>query len=321
MNTSPQLTAVLSDWATILSANPTLGAEDTGRELWPITAEDGTHYFLKRLSPWRNLPVADEARVLRWLSQQHIGVAEFMITEHAKLTAERAEDSFILIPRLANDQLTPIETLDLEETIGKSIAQLHQALASYPWPANSYRERLTDTLLGDLLLPPDVTNTYARRRDTMAEAIGRLPVQLVHGDLTPENVLLRAPAEVAGFIDFDHLPLAPRVWDIAKYLSRRMRLRWRDGTEPADRLAHLGPLTRGYHKASPLTDQELDALPAAIAAGNIIEASYFQQIASGALQRRKLPDHDQVLADTIEAARWHLTNYTAVEEAIRSATR
>lgn len=243
-----------------------------------------------------------------------------MITEHAKLTVEQAEDSYILIPRLATNPLPPANVLNLEETVGRAIAELHHALAAYPWPANSYREQLTDALLGDLLLPADVANSFARRRETMAEAIGRLPVQLVHGDLTPDNILLRSPDGVAGFIDFDHLPLAPRIWDIAKYLSRRIRLRWRSGTKATDRLAHLGPLIRGYHKASPLSDQELNALPAAIAAGNIIEASYGQQIASGVLQRRKLPDHDEVLADTIEAARWHLANYTAVEEAVRSAT-
>lgn len=319
METSHQLTAVLNAWTSILGTSPYLGIEDPGRELWPIVAEDGTHYFLKRLSPWRNLPVADEARVLRWLSQHHIDVAEFMITEHAAVTAEQSHDAYILIPRLATDSLPVADVLDLESTVGRAIAELHQALAAYPWPANSYREQLTDTLLGDLLLPADLADSFARRRDTMAEDIGGLPVQLVHGDLTPDNVLLRSPDEVAGFIDFDHLPLAPRVWDIAKYLSRRIRIRWRCGAEPAERLAHLGPLVRGYHAASPLGDQELAVLPAAIAAGNIIEASYGRQIASGVLQRRKLPDHDDVLADAIEAARWHLANFDAVEDAIRSA--
>ncbi|MBO0811384.1 MAG: phosphotransferase [Microlunatus sp.] len=218
MDISTQLTTVLGDWTTLLGASPTLGAEDTGRELWPITAEDGTDYFLKRLSPWRNLPVADEARVLRWLSQQRIDTAEFMITDHATVTARRLDDSFVLIPRLASDQLRPPEVLDLEETIGQAIAELHQALAGYPWPANSYREQLTDALLGDLLLPADIATSYARRRDTMAAAISQTPVQLVHGDLTPDNVLLCRPDRVAGFIDFDHLPLAPRIWDIGKYL-------------------------------------------------------------------------------------------------------
>ncbi|QDP96155.1 phosphotransferase [Microlunatus elymi] len=320
MFTTGRLTAVLKNWTTLLGADPILGAEDTGRGLWPIVAEDGRRYFLKRLSPWRNLPVADEARVLRWLAQQHVDVAEFMITDQATLTVGPSEDSYTLIPQLDADRIAPADLLRSEETIGQAIAELHRALAGYPWSANSYREQMTDALQGDLLLPPDLADSFALRRESVCQSIELLLVQLVNGDLTPENILLRSPGQVAGFIDFDHLPLAPRVWDIAKYLSRRLRLRWRERTESAaDRVAHIGPLIRGYQRANPLSGQELNALPACIAAGNIIEASYGQEIASGQLERRMLPDHDQVLADTIEAARWQLANYTAVEEAVRSA--
>lgn len=319
MFTPNQLKPILTSWATLLGADPTLGAEDTGRELWPVIADDGADYFLKRLGPWRNLPVADEARILRWLAQQRIHVAEFMITDQATLSAGEIEDSFVLIPRLASDRLTPPEILSSEETIGRAVAKLHRALAAYPWSANSYREQLTDAVQGDLLIPPDLADSFARRRDTIVGAISRLPMQLVHGDMTPENVLLRRPAQVAGFIDFDHLPLAPRTWDIAKYLSRRIRLRWR-ANSTADRLSHIDPFIRGYHQTCPLSEQELDALPAAIAAGNIIEASYNQKIASGLLERRQLPDHHEVLADAVEAARWHLANYSAVEETVRSTT-
>jgi Ser/Thr protein kinase RdoA (MazF antagonist) len=319
MFTTGQLTAILRNWATLVGDQVSPGAEDTGRELWPVIARDGAQYYLKRLSPWRNLPLADEARVLRWLSQQGVDVAEFLITDQAALFARDAEDSFVLIPRITSDRLNPAEVLELEEAVGRAIAGLHLALAAYPWPANSYTERLADALLGDLLLPPDVAEAFAGRRADMAAAIRQLPVQLVHGDLTPENILLRRPAWVAGFIDFDHLPLAPRIWDLARYLSRRLRLRWQQGQEPApDRLDYIGRVIYGYHRTSRLTDAELNALPASIAAGNLIEASYGQQLTSGLLERRRLPDHDEVLADTIEAARWHLANYSAVEDAVQA---
>jgi Ser/Thr protein kinase RdoA (MazF antagonist) len=310
---------ILQAWTTLLGPKPSIGVELTGRELWPVTAEDGTHYFLKRLGPWRNLPPADEARVLRWLAERGIGVAEFMITDGARLFAGAVEDSFVLLPQLPADEFGPDDVLTLEQIIGAAIGRLHRALAAYPWPANSYRERWAEALSGELHLPPDLHSGFARRRPKIAELITGLPEQLVHGDLTPANLLLRRPGTVSGFIDFDHLPTAPRVWDLARYLSRRMRLRWR-GTRPvADRLAHIAPLLAGYHHVAPLTADELAAIPALIMIGNVAEASYGQAVATGRLSRRMLPDHHDQLADTIETARWNLDHDQEVEDVVLAA--
>lgn len=320
MITNDQLISILKAWTTILGPAPTLGPEQTGRELWPVSADDGSHYFLKRLGPWRNLPVADEARVLHWLAQQGVDVAEFVITDEARLYAGEVEDSFVLIPRMASDPLDPSEVLAAEEQVGIKIAELHQALARYPWSVNSYAEDLVGAALGELRLPDDLAGAYGARRPAIAADITGLRTQLVHGDLTPDNVLLRRPGLVAGFIDFDHLPIAPRVWELSRYLSRRLRLRWRAGNPGSDRLAHITPLLRGYQWVNPLSRSELDAVPAMIMLCNLVEVSYEQRIADGLLERRMLPDHHEQLADTIEAARWQLANYGALEDAVRSAT-
>jgi Ser/Thr protein kinase RdoA (MazF antagonist) len=78
------------------------------------------------------------------------------------------------------------------------------------------------------------------------------------------------------------------------------------------RLEHFAGFLAGYHGVSPLGSTEVAALPAAIAAGNVLEISYFREISMGMLTRRKLPDHDEALADTTEAAGWHLGNYAEV---------
>jgi Ser/Thr protein kinase RdoA (MazF antagonist) len=180
---------------------------------------------------------------------------------------------------------------------------------------------LSASLGQELALPPDVAEALASRRDSMVAALADLPTQLIHGDLTPENVLLRRPGAVSGFIDFDHLPLGPRIWDIAKYLSRRIRLRWRQRSQAPDvgRLDHLAGFLSGYHKKSSLSPAEIEALPAAIAAGNVLEASYHREILAGTLPRRRLPDHDAILADTVEAAGWHLSHHEEVAAAVRSS--
>ena len=312
---------MLEDWKTVLGEKVGIDDESAWRDLWPVTAEDGARYFLKRLGPWRNLPLADEARILTHLARQGVPVAEFLPTERATLYAGAVEDSFVLIPRLASDHFGATELVFLGETIGRALAELHLALARYPWPANSYVENLSESLEQELMLPPDIAEGFARRRGGMTAALAGLPTQLVHGDLTPENVLLRRPGAVSGFIDFDHLPLAPRIWDIAKYVSRRIRLRWRQGSHASDlgRLDHLAGFLIGYHETNPLGAAEIEALPSGIAAGNVLEASYLQQISAGTLPRRRVPDHDAVLADTVEAARWHLANFEEVATAVRSS--
>ncbi len=321
MSTRNTPLSVLGDWQTILGDTVEFDDVSAWRDLWPVIAEDGARYFLKRLGPWRNLPVADEARILTHLARQGVPVAEFLPTDRATLYAGEVEDSFILIPRLDSEYFDAVELVSLEEEIGGALAELHLALARYPWPANSYAEHLGESLEQELMLPTDVAEGFAKRRASMIAALADLPTQLIHGDLTPENVLLRRPEAVSGFIDFDHLPLGPRIWDIAKYLSRRLRLRWRQGSPASDlgRLDHLAGFLIGYHKMNPLSSAEIEALPSGIAAANVLEASYFQEILAGTLPRRKLPDHKAVLADTVEAAGWHLANYEAVAAAVRSS--
>jgi Ser/Thr protein kinase RdoA (MazF antagonist) len=317
--TTEDATTALRSWATIIGEPATLGVDDAGRELWPVTAEDGRAYFLKRVSPWRNLPLADEARVLRWLAGHGIDVAEFLITDAAALFALVGDARFVLMPQLATDRLDAGETLAAGVAAGRAVAQLHRALQAYPWPANSYEERLSDSVSGALLLPDDVADDFAEQSEVIGAALRALPLQLVHGDLTPENVLMRRPAAVSGFIDFDHLPLAPRIWDIAKYLSRRMRLRWRDSSRSSTaRTDHIRPFLHGYQQVCRLADAELRALPGTILAANVLEVSFGQEVASGRLQRRILPDHDEVLADAVEAARWQLANLAQVESIVRS---
>ena len=321
MSTKNTTLTMLEDWTTILGDKVEFDYESSWRDLWSVTAEDGARYFLKRLGPWRNLPLADEARILRHMARQGVRVAEFLPTDRAMLYAGKVEDSFVLIPRLPSEHFNAAELVSLEETIGGAVAELHLALAMYPWPANSYAETLSESLEQDLMLPPDVVAGFASRRGSMIAALADLPTQLIHGDLTPENVLLRRPGAVSGFIDFDHLPLGPRIWDIAKYLSRRIRLRWRQGSRASDlgRLDHLAGFLTGYHQTNPLDSAEIEALPAGIAAGNVLEASYHREIVAGTLPRRKLPDHHAVLADTVEAAGWHLANYEEIAAAVRSS--
>lgn len=310
---------IIRAWGSLLGENPEVVADPSGRELWFVQGEDSLKYILKRLGPWPNLPLADEVRVLQHLAYQGILVSQFVPTDAATIFAGEVEESFVLQPMLPNDLFTPAETLRFEDVIGKALARLHSALRVYPRPVHSYNENLVQALNQPLMLPAHLATAFEPVRAGLLAAIPRLPVQLIHGDMTPGNVLLKKPGDISGFIDFDHLPIGPRVWDIAKFLSRRLRQMWRGEGGDTGRLDHLQPFLTGYHQHSPLESHEIAVLPDLTLAANVIESSYFAEIAAGKLERRRLPDHDLVLMDSLEAAEWHLRHRNEVAVAMKSA--
>jgi Ser/Thr protein kinase RdoA (MazF antagonist) len=322
MFTGLDLTNILREWESVLGSTPAVCLHSSGRELWLVRSNANKIYYLKRLGPWRNLPLEDEARILDHLRKRGVPVAEFVKTDQQILHAGAVEDSFVLIPHLESAEFSADELLRLEPTIGAAVAHLHRQLATYPGSANSYDETVLDSLHGSLNLPDDLARKLQEARNVPGKIPPELPRQLIHGDMTPENIILRKPGEVSGFIDFEHLPIGPRIWDVAKYSSRGLRTRWLGEHPQAYRhnpLKHVSAFLRGYHGVNQLHQSEQVALPAAILVGNLVEASYFRDVASGKIPRRQLPDHFDVLEDTVRAAAWHLDHYELVCEAVESA--
>lgn len=317
------LREVLNAWRSKLGATPQLKLHSEGRELWRVAGSSGDRYFLKRLGPWRNLPLEDEAAVLEFLSDRGIRTTPFVPTDNGSLFAGEIEDSFVLIPEIGNQEISPEMLLEQEHAIGTEIARLHQVLAEYPGEVNSYRESVLDSLGDELNLPYELKERLAPRIPAMLASFAGLPEQLIHGDLTPDNIVLGEHGTPPGFIDFEHLPVGPRIWDIAKYVSRRFRTRWygESGPSDTDRLNHAINAIRGYDAAGPMDYIEKAALPAAILAANIVEVAYFRDVAEGKLERRMLPDHLDVLADSVEGAKWHLHNYDLIQTTLNDALR
>ncbi|MFE7603896.1 phosphotransferase enzyme family protein [Brachybacterium paraconglomeratum] len=315
MDTTLHLSSTLRAWSTLLGDHPAIDPALPGRELWPVTAEDGRRYVLKRLGPWRNLPVADQARVLAHLTRTAVRVAEFLVTEEASMFAGAPEDSFVLMPHLPHDDIAAAQALPVEELVGRSVAALHQSLAAHPWDAHSYRERIAEGL-ADLHVPEDVRDGFDARRDEVLARIAPLPLQLVHGDLTPDNVLVSRADGTVSFIDLDHLPLAPRVFDLAKYLSRRLR---RLPLPAAAR--NVERFVAGYHRASPLAAEEIGALLAMILAMNLLEASWTARILSGQLERRLLPEQRAELGPILASLRRQLHDDGFLVEAVAAGVK
>jgi Ser/Thr protein kinase RdoA (MazF antagonist) len=311
-----QLLMCLSEWQTLLGENPMLEIGDTVRELWPVESVHGERYFLKRLGPWRNLPVLSEYRMLIHLLEEGVRVPAFLLTDDGSITAGPTEDSFVLMRAFEHEHRVAAEIPRFESEVGSATAHLHQAMSRYSQPLGSYTEDIEGGITNGLRLSDDLLRRLDMVRGENLQRLSKLPLQVIHGDFTPDNVLHLTQGRGIGFIDFDHLPNGPRIWDIAKYLSRRIRFRWCQEAPATVRMDCVEAFVAGYTKVVPLDLAEIEALPGAALAYNVMEASYDQSILDGILQRRMLPNHAEVLKDTLETIDWQLSNLDFVAAAV-----
>lgn len=105
-----------------------------------------------------------------------------------------------------------------------------------------------------------------RLRDVMARKLDTMPMQAVHGDLHPHNVLFNSDSkEVRAIIDFEHLKVADLISDVAFAMHRFARtcgiqteMQHDAGVEIIDRAAlFLGK----YIAEKPLKKEEIEAIP------------------------------------------------------------
>lgn len=152
--------------------------------------------------------------------------------------------------------------------LGRCLAALGRALRDFRHPAADH------DLLWDLkraarlrsllpLLPAGQRTLAGRPLDRFeAEVLPRLAAfrrQVVHNDLNPHNVLVDPadPSRITGLLDFGDMVDTHLVNDVAVAAAYQV-----DG---ADRLGQIAAFVGGYHDVSPLTPEEVEALPDLIA--------------------------------------------------------
>jgi len=259
--------------------------------VWRVADSDGRAYVLKRLAATSPAALADEHRVLTHLVRAGVPAAPAVRTDAGTLTAtERAigpgQDpgngpgpAYQLTPELPADHDDPERRPDADRVcfrIGAAIGRLHVALASYPDAVPSYELDLVPRTFDEAYprLPPDViARTVAPLRARMTAALADLPRQLIHGDCHPGNVLVH-DGDVSGFVDVDHLPVGPRIYDLAYHLTHRVRGIVTAASGRAEReevfRRVVGRYVDGYHASRPMTAGERAAVVPAMLAGEMI---------------------------------------------------
>jgi Ser/Thr protein kinase RdoA (MazF antagonist) len=298
---------VLEAWSDVFSS-PVITELTPGR-VWEVATERGDSYVLKKVSafgapdPVRRF--TGEARILAYLLQRGVPVAVPVLSDDGNVCAtDDAGAPHAVFPRLPNRgggigaRLDPV----LFRNVGAAIARMHTALAGCPFGVESWEVgpgvlgALWQTVQGRLPAAA-LTGLSARVRprwDSMLQALSA-PSQRIHGDVHGGN-LLTDGQQVTGIIDCDHLPLAPRAYDLGYYAAFAAHW-WLDGGQPSRPADETRQVLAGYDAVSRLTRQERDGLPALALAAALGLISYF------------ITEHDLAEESWLRTAHWIGDNF------------
>lgn len=270
---------VIHRWESLLGAADAEAMPHTGTTMH-VTAGDGSRYVLKRIDGLNDLGerryrLASEYRVLLHLWKSGLPVALPVPTDQGQLFAAGGPDDpiYTLTPLHPADEGdgSALHPPDVYTNIGAAIGRLHAALRSYPhdfpsWTIDliprTFDEAIRDVTAG--LATPELRRLLTvvdRRRDAMVDSMADLPSQRIHGDCHGGNILVHR-GDVSGLVDLDHLPIGPRIYDLAYFIANQTALPGRqqlvDLTGPL--LRAVRNLVAGYDSTNELSSQERASL-------------------------------------------------------------
>lgn len=113
-----------------------------------------------------------------------------------------------------------------------------------------------------------VARAISRYEEHAAGVVASLPVQLIHNDANPYNVLVETDGHLGGLIDFGDLVCAPAVQDLATACAYHVGRDYESMF--GDPLSLLRTLVSAYCAERPLSERELEILPDLIAARSVL---------------------------------------------------
>ncbi|WP_114558270.1 phosphotransferase enzyme family protein [Desertihabitans aurantiacus] len=231
--------------------------------VWQVSTAALPPMVLKQLPLYApGVDPVTEHRVLTHLLGRGVRVACPVVTDAGSVTALVDGRHWQLQPSLPHrsaPEAVAVEDAGLAATVGSAIGHLDRALASYPGPVGSYTDDPVATLAEVVPeLPVELTRLVDPLAGHLHEALADLPRQLTHGDCNDGNVLI-GPDGGVGFIDLDHVPVGPRVRDLAYYLASRLHRARADAARTAVAAA-LPHYLDGYRDSHPLGTRERAAL-------------------------------------------------------------
>lgn len=239
----------------------------------PGTIAGPTSYTLKLANPAEPAALTDfQTEALRHIATKapDLPTPRVIPTQDGRTVLPTPDGALRLLTWLRGAPLASLSrTPALANSIGTALGTLDAVLATFHHPAADHHllwdirnapdlAGLTDALPYDLR--PRVTHFLARFATHIAPALAHLPRQVIHGDFNPHNLLADPadPTSLSGILDFGDMTLSHRTCDLAVAASYLI--------VPSDPASLLVPLTAAYHRANPLTAQEIALLPDLITA-------------------------------------------------------
>ena len=121
----------------------------------------------------------------------------------------------------------------------------------------------------------------------MSAALDDLPVQSIHGDCHGGNYLLHH-GDVSGFVDLDHLPTGPRVYDVGYLLADMAKAQFFANHAHREWLAHFDRVIAGYQQEAGLSGREKEALWFVMLATQVLFVDWFFEHHRSALAFKNL---------------------------------
>jgi Ser/Thr protein kinase RdoA (MazF antagonist) len=245
-----------------------------------ICTRDGASYILKEKPDPQ--AAEREAVLLARLAATGAPVAVPLRTRAGNYFAQENGKTFLLSPRLPGRPFTRHyrgQAILRAERYGRAIARLDSCLAlcdGLPgFPSLHLIEHIHGWALPILRRHPaevDLPRLEAAWKDVeegLAPIYGRLPIQLIHRDAHPGNLLFQRD-RLSGIIDFDMVTRGPRIFDLA-YCGTSLLM----AAYPSQAKMQIWPrlldgLVHGYSETVTLTSEEKLALPGTMIAIELI---------------------------------------------------
>ncbi len=279
-------------------------------KVFRITLVDGRQLVLKDLGLQNERTIQRlqfEYDVLRHVVQTGLPAAVPLLSDDGRPYVVDVDRVFRLSNWLRNEPAevnTGEERRRLFRNYGAAIARFHRALTSYTDPEILSRTWQTDlqTRVIDEAVPVILAHLDQSRLDSfkatlagveseMAMAFADLPRQLVIWDCHPGNVAVDG-YDVSGFIDCDHLSIAPRIFDLADFLVHLIKWDIGDSQKELDWLADFPQLISGYDSVTPLSERERAGLFYAMVGIVLIFMDFFLQSSQFELTKTELDTID-----------------------------
>ena len=243
-----------------------------------VTSESGNQYVLKEVVKGQPLErrlerLASEHPLLLYLAACGVPVPAPLAADDGLTFVRHPEGGqtvYTLHPLLPNlgmralngtrvgsSPLPAWEQPSVWINVGAAIGRLHRALASYPGEIVSWhttlpeqiRERAIPTARAHLAGAQleAFAAAFDGVTDEVCAALADLPEQYIHGDCHGGNILITA-GDGSGFIDLDHLPIGPRVYDLFYLMADRAKERIFEPERLASLPSLLPHLVSGYER-------------------------------------------------------------------------